>query len=60
VGRIARRSETLADERERRADVAGVCGNGDALASIAMACPGHDVVDAPVKLAPTLGVRVLF
>jgi hypothetical protein len=41
-------------------EVSGYCEDGPYAATNAPQCRDHDMLEAPVKLAPTLGLRILF
>jgi hypothetical protein len=40
-------------------EISGYCDNGQSQPTASAQCRDHDVVQAPVKLAPTLGVRLV-
>jgi hypothetical protein len=40
--------------------VSGYCDNGQSQPETGLQCRDHDLLEAPVKFAPTLGLRVVF
>src|SRR5262249_39213956 len=41
-------------------EASGYCDNGQYQATTGPQCRDHDLLDAPVKFAPTFGLRVVF
>jgi hypothetical protein len=40
-------------------EISGYCDNGQSQPTASAQCRDHDLLDAPVKLAPTLGLRIV-